>query len=240
MPACDSRIHTHTHIPNQEFSSRNAVGNAVETLLDAVSRLHGTSFSFSVLFIVSQDPLVPCQCRGVSVECPIEIPSIFFSLGFLTCQAVLVMYRFNSLHVYVILCLCIHHVELHCIPSQWNTPRTCKSVEPPNILLWNPVQFLTIKIAILSHPNLWPWACESNIGGYSKNWMVSHDTIDENRNLPVLFFGFMFTLSLKYLANKWNSLGINYHICSGIKTLTYKYQLRVDPSPSEPPKKKPS
>ena len=141
------------------------MGNAVETLLDTVSRLHGTSFSFSILFIVSQDPLVPCQCRGVSVECPIEIPSIFFSLGFLACQAVLVMYRFNSLHVYVILCLCIHHVELHCIPSQCNTPRTCKSVEPPNILLWNPVQFLTIKIAILSHPNLWPWACESNIGG---------------------------------------------------------------------------
>ena len=113
-----THFQTHTHIPNQEFSSRNAVGNAVETLLDAVSRLHGTSFSFSVLFIVSQDPLVPCQCRGVSVECPIEIPSIFFSLGFLTCQAVLVMYRFDSLHVYVILCLCIHHVELHCIPSQ--------------------------------------------------------------------------------------------------------------------------
>ena len=121
-------ISRHTHI----FQIKSFQAETQwETLLDAVSRLHGTSFSFSVLFIVSQDPLVPCQCRGVSVECPIEIPSIFFSLGFLTCQAVLVMYRFNSLHVYVILCLCIHHVELHCIPSQWNTPRTCKSVEPP-------------------------------------------------------------------------------------------------------------
>ena len=115
---------------------------------------HRTSFTFFPLFLVSQDPLVPCQCRGVS-SVPWRYHLSFSSFGFLPVKVSRWWIDLiNSLRVYVILCLCIHHIELHC-----NTH--LQVGRKPNILLRNPVQFLTIKIVLLSHPNLWPWACES-------------------------------------------------------------------------------